>query len=87
MTTPETPRKRRGGGLGFFFIIGLSFEAGVLVTAGFRFRPLDSDHMFLVVVGCASLGAAIFLALQFVGILRELGMTNKLMAEAKSFSR
>jgi hypothetical protein len=76
MTTPEKRPIRGDGRLGFFFIIGLSFQAGMLVTAGFRYHPIDSDHAFLVLAGCALLGFAIFLAVKFVGMLRELGITD-----------
>jgi hypothetical protein len=76
MTTPETTQTRGDGRLGLTFLIGLSFQAGWLATAGFRYHPLDSDHVFLVLVGCASLGAAIFLAVKFVSALRELGIPN-----------
>jgi hypothetical protein len=87
MTTPERTPTRGDGRLGFFFIILLSFQAGMLVMAGLRYRPLDSDHAFLVLAGCACLGFAIFLAVKFVGMLRELGITNVPEPLTRIFSR
>jgi hypothetical protein len=87
MPTPEKIPTRGDGRLGFFFIIGLSFQAGMLVAAGLIYRPHNSDHMFLVLIGCALLGAAIFLAARFVGTLRELGITNAPEPTTKISSR
>jgi hypothetical protein len=87
MTTPEKTPTRGDGRLGLILIILLSFQAGLLVAVGFRFRPLDSDHVFLIFVGCAFLGFAVFLAVKFVSILRELGITNAPEPISKIFSR
>jgi hypothetical protein len=85
MAASERPR-RGTGKPGFFFIIGWSFLGGMLEAGGLRYLTLDSDHVLLVVAGCASLGFAIFLAVEFIGILRELGIANKPADEPQSFS-
>lgn len=59
----------------------------MLVTAGLKHRVFDSsNNILLVIVGCASLGAAILLAVKFASVLREIGITNKPEPGTKLYS-